>query len=149
TSTRSDKFYFDDIKVIGQPHIDPDPPTLVSIKAVSSNQLEATFSEPLSPSSITQLDQFEVKPEIGHPNHIQVKENPAQLDLFFEKAIAPGTEYSFTAQNIADLAHIVAASLSLPFFYDIPVQAAFRDVVINELMPDPTPVIGLPEAEFI
>ena len=149
TSTRSDKFYFDDIEIIGQPHVDTIPPALLSIKVVSSHQIEATFSEPLSPATITKFELFEVKPEIGHPNKIVTNENPAQLTLYFKKAIAPGTNYLFTAQNLADVAQNVAASLSLAFLYDIPVQAVFRDVVINELMPDPVPVVGLPEAEFI
>ncbi len=147
TSTRSDKFFFDDINVTGDAFRDTSPPALVSIEATSPSQLLATFSEPIAHG--TQPGSFEIKPAIGHPKNIVFKDDPAQLDLYFETTFTTGAEYLFTAIDIADTAQNVSPVLSLSFQHLIPASALFRDVVINEIMPDPTPIIGLPEAEFI
>lgn len=149
TSTRSDKIYFDDIKVTGISLIDTISPELISIRPISSNQLEAVFSEPLNPSIISQLENFEIQPEIGNPQRIESKDNNSQLEFHFSTSFVEGQEYVFTAANIEDSARNESPILSLPFLYFVPQHANYRDITINEIMADPSPVVGLPEAEYI
>src|SRR5690606_29879627 len=149
TSTRSDKFYFDDIVITGSPVNDTIPPGLISVIAVSPYRLEVKFSEPLDPEAAGQSKNFEIQPDIGHPQHIEFKNNTTELEIQFDRSLSSGKEYVFHAVNIVDIAQNVSPPISAAFLYHIPAQALFRDVVINEIMPDPTPIIGLPEAEFI
>ncbi len=53
-------------------------------------------------------------------------------------------------RGIQDEAGNVLADTTLPFRYLVAVDAQWQDVVANELMPDPNPVVSdLPEAEFV
>src|SRR5690606_21395408 len=122
TSTRSDKFYFDDIIVSGTAFQDGIPPELLSIEATAPNQLVAKFSEPISSAFGFELANFNVQPQMGHPQKVELKDNPSELELYFEKNFTSGAEYLFTAINVADTAQNISPPLSLPFLYFIPTR---------------------------
>lgn len=60
-----------------------------------------------------------------------------------------GNNYNLIVQNVEDLAGNAMPSTQFPFDYIVPDTAEFRDVVINEIMADPSPVVGLPDAEYV
>ena len=58
TSTRSDKFSFDNFKVSGDGVTDNVPPTLSGIEVASSKEIKLTFSEPLGEQSATDFNNY-------------------------------------------------------------------------------------------
>ena len=59
TSSRHDKFFFDDFVVTGRVIVDTKPPTILAINVINSSKLQVQFSENLDPSSV-QLADFHI-----------------------------------------------------------------------------------------
>jgi len=66
--------------------------------------------------------------------------------LQFQTAFELGEIYSLTINNLTDLSGNQMQETAIDFSY---YEARPTDVVINEIMADPTPVVGLPEWEYI
>lgn len=148
TSTRSQLFYFDDL---GDPYIDALAPTVVSVTPVSATQLDVQFSEPMDqPIAETALN-YSVNNGIGTPlTAVLDGIDPALVHLTFSVPFSNGTNYDLTLNNLEDLiGNVLVSPTVVPFFYFIPDIPAANDVIITEIMADPSPVIGLPEVEFI
>ncbi len=145
TSTRSDKFYFDNVYA-GPPLVDTLPPMIEAVEVLTPSRLRVTFSEAVEASSAQT------------PNHYWLDE-PAYIALSavlydaamrivvldFPFLISNGT-HTLYAAHIQDLQANTVSLTSATFqFY----QALPGDLLINEIMADPTPALGLPAAEFI
>ncbi|MDV7393523.1 lamin tail domain-containing protein, partial [Arthrospira platensis SPKY1] len=61
-------------------------------------------------------------------------------------AMENGVVYNLLVRNIQDLNENTMADTSVLISY---YEAQTNDVVINEIMADPSPVVGLPEWEFV
>ncbi|MDP6908605.1 MAG: lamin tail domain-containing protein, partial [Flavobacteriales bacterium] len=150
TSTRSDKFYFDDFNVTGDPFVDSEIPTIVSVVATSVNEVDVLFNEPVSQATAETTANYSVDGAIGNPSTaILDGGDPSLVHLTFTNAFTNGTQYQLTVSGVEDVAANQMESTTEPFQYVVTVAAAFRDVVINEFLPDPSPVVLLPEGEFV
>jgi len=150
TSTRSDKFWFDDFVVTGNAFTDTIDPTLTSISVISDTELDVYFSEPLNQSSAENENNFTADNSIGNPTSALLDGgDPTLVHLTFTTAFGNGVTNTLTIVNVQDLASNSIGTASGPFIYFIPDVAVYRDVVINELFPDPTPAVGLPESEYV
>ncbi|MFT5602230.1 MAG: hypothetical protein ACI9N1_002483 [Flavobacteriales bacterium] len=141
--------FFDDITVNT---IAPDvvAPTVSSVNVTSSTTLEVLFDEPVDVTSAQTLTNYSADNGIGNPSVATVNGgNPAQVDLTFSAPFTQAITNNLTVSNVADLSSNIMTSSSHPFLYFVPVNALVGDVLINEVFPDPSPQIGLPEAEFI
>ena len=149
TSTRSDKFYFDNFSVSGDPFMDTVPPVLLGVHGLFNDTLQLLFSEPLGPSSV-KLENFEIAPSTGIPTNIVFDhDNGAVIKLALSKPMLSGTEYVISIKGITDMTGNVMSPFTTSFLFYIEGIPEFRNVVINELMPDPNPVVGLPDSEYI
>lgn len=149
TSTRSDKIFFDDILVTGQPQQDDSPPQLKSIDFVSRNQLTLFFSEPLSPATAEDVLNYSIE-ELESPKLAQLDaNNPTKVALQFSTSFNDASFYTLTVQNLSDTEDNRIEPIRRQFFYFEEKEAKPLQLVINELLPDPTPAIGLPGHEFI
>ena len=145
TSTRSDKFYFDDF-LVDPIFEDTDPPELISIVVLGPNELELNFSEELDLNTAQNNANYNVE-GFGNPElAILNQENPSQVLLTFENSFQLNVEQTMTVANLQDLAGNILQNASGTFTYEM---ADYRSVVINEIMADATPVVGLPESEFV
>ena len=146
TSSRSDAFYFDNIYV-GQPVVDTDPPVLTQVIAVSPDQLDIYFNEPLEISSAEDELNFAVNNSVGNPVSAQLDLSNQQLvHLSFINTFPNGITSTLTVSNIKDLADNTMATVNADFaFY----TSQPNDIIINEIMADADPAVGLPAAEFI
>lgn len=150
TSTRSDKFYFDDFNVIGNPFVDSEAPTIESVSFVSDTEVDVQFSEPVDQATAETLTNYSADAGIGNPTAAQRDGSDQSLvHLTFATQFTNGTTYNLTISNVEDLAGNPIVTVTEPFTYVIPSPATFRDVVINEFMCDPSPFVGLAEAEFV
>ena len=125
---------------------DTTPPTVVSVTATSATNVDVLWSEPLNPSAIGGYD---ILPFIGVNSAVQDGANPALVHLTPVTALGANVPYSVFISNAEDVAGNVAAPANIGFTWFVTVPAQPGDVVMNELMPDPDPPVGLPNAEFV
>lgn len=146
TSSNSNRFYFDDFYV-GSEQVDTIPPSLVSASLVTLNTVRLTFSEPVNIAQALNLNNYSVNVLVGSPLSVQqVAGSTEVFDLTFVNNFLAGINYQLTVSNISDVVGNSLSSASVGFSY---FQAGIKDVQISELLPDPTPVVGLPEQEFV
>ena len=89
TSTRSNKFYFDNFLISGEPFIDSIPPILIVAEILNENYIRLEFeSDDLSEINETQ---FEILPSNRSPNTISKNEN--QIKLLFENSLPLNQEF--------------------------------------------------------
>lgn len=141
TSTRSDLFWFDDFGY-------NKPPSVLEITVLDSQTIEMSFSEAIDPISGQSLSNFSVNAGIGAPSNItQITDNTLQLR--FASTFVNGSNYELTVSAIGDTLGNLLSSQMIPFEYTFFGTPKYRSIVINEILPDPTPVVGLPEEEFV
>jgi len=146
TSSNINKFYFDDFYV-GPIIVDVTPPSITAVSAISANQLEVTFSEAVELNSAENTNHYNVNLGIGNPFLAERSStNFSKVTLHFTNNFTQALTYTLTATNISDLNNNIMGMGSMPFTFFTP---SLHDVVFNELMADPTPVVGLPEYEYI
>lgn len=150
TSTRSTKFYFDNFDVTGVAYQDTIKPHIDSISVVSQNQLDVLFSELVSLASSQNAGNYSVNNGIGTASTANRDgTNHSLVHLSFSNVFTQGQSYILSTQSVQDTSGNTMLPNQTPFTYIIPATAGFRDVVINELMADPTPQVGLPDAEYV
>lgn len=141
--------YFDDIEV-GPIPVDETPPSLVSVSAVSDTEVQVVFTEPLEEVSAENAANFSIDLGIGNPATATLDGgNATTINLVLTNALTNGTTYELTASDIADLVGNTMNSETESFLYFVPDLGAFKEVVFNEIFPDPTPSVGLPEVEYL
>jgi hypothetical protein len=148
TSSNANKFFYDDI-YIGNEIIDNQPPILNSANAISSTQVDVLFNESLDPTSAQNVINYSVNPTISISSAVLDPLNTALVHLTTAMAFTNGTSYTLTTSNISDISTNVSGNQTTNFQYLIADSVLPGDVIINEFFPDPTPVIGLPEVEFV
>lgn len=149
TATRTDKFYFDDFYIFPL-YEDNDAPEINTIEINSSTELTITFNENLDIITASDVTNYSVNNNIGMPNQAFMNGNDNQtIHLVFNNNFQNGVVNQLTISNIEDELGNAMSSENIDFQY-VEVQTAnIYDIVINEIFADPTPSIGLPEAEFI
>jgi hypothetical protein len=145
TSSNATRFYFDDV-YIGPVIIDSVAPSIKSIEVVSGDKLDVSFSEAIEISDGEDKSNYWVS---GHGAPVSATADPDDPKLFhllFENHFDNGSCDTLLVHEISDLNGNRAKDLKSSFcIYE---EKAF-DVVINEIMADPDPQVGLPEAEYI
>lgn len=150
SSTNAANFRYDNISVTGSVIVDATPPTVSSVTATSANTLSVLFNEPVSALTAQNVANYSVNLGVGNPSNAQINgTNPNQVDLTFATSFTNGTTYSVAVQNVADLAANTMVSSNHNFVYFVAVAPNVGDVIINEIFADPSPQIGLPNAEYV
>lgn len=149
TSSNTSNFIFDDIYV-GPIQVDNTPPSLVETNAISINQLEVLFDEGIDQTSGETLANYSVDNGIGNP--ITVTRDGVNLALFtltFANNFNIGELYNLTTENIEDFEGNASTVESDDFQYIEAQIPDFGDIIINEFMADESPVVGLPETQYV
>ena len=146
TDTRRDKFYFDDIRI--EPLVaDMTPPMWLDLMVTDQNTLTLLFDESIDEVTGAALSNYILSP--GNINPEEVIVNGNEIMISWGQSFINQQQYTLSIQNIRDLAGNMINSDARNFtFTQIDTAEAF-DMLITEIMADPTPVIGLPDAEFI
>jgi hypothetical protein len=149
TSTRNDAFFFDDI-LIDPLFQDMDPPQMISATASSETEVIVNFSEPLNSGSATNTANYSINNSIGNPSNANLDAgNPSSVTLTLSTALTSMQTYELTIDNITDLAGNSSGGQSVSFTYIQAEEAEADDIIISEIMADPSPQVGLPNAEYI
>jgi len=146
TSSNADQFFFDDF-YFGDIVVDATPPNVLQVAVPTSTSLHVTFSESVQASGAEQVSNYTV-PGIGAPLSAAL-DGPAAALLTFAAPFPSNEPQVLEVSNIADLADNTMLPSSHPFTWLELSPGAYRSVVFNEVLADPTPSIQLPEAEFV
>ena len=137
--------FFDDFSVGAIP-VDLTPPAIISVVATSATNVDVQYGEALDPNFIGTYD---IVPFIGVSAQVQDGFDPALVHITPAIALTSGNTYTLFSSAAQDAAGNGAALVTTDFTYVVPAVAGPRDVVINEIMADPSPVVGLPDAEYM
>ncbi|HNW69656.1 MAG TPA: lamin tail domain-containing protein [Bacteroidales bacterium] len=130
----------------------PSPDTLLpyikNIRVINFNTLEVVFNETLINTAISDTSNYFIDNGIGKPLSVTVMapENKKAV-LVFSGTIMQNIIYTLTfSDTITDCAGNHSINISKNFaLYNVKPY----DIVINELMADPDPAVGLPNAEYL
>ncbi|HLR25458.1 MAG TPA: lamin tail domain-containing protein, partial [Fodinibius sp.] len=130
TSSRSEKFFFDDIKVT---KVMP-PLAIQNINPADNQTIDVIFNLNVDPASVSASD-FSVDNGIGSPNSISVQDNVVRLSY---DNVLPGSHYTLTVSGISDQSgNTIAPNATAAFtLFD---SFTAGDVIINEFMYDEPP----------
>lgn len=147
SSTNSRNFFFDDLQ-IGLLEPDTIPPEVLIVRAIDSLHLIVSFSEEMdSAAAIAEHYLLNDSVEISHAS--SDSSDLSNIHLRLSKALPTGS-HRLLIKDVKDLSGLAMVSERIiSFSYTLPYYAKYHDVVINELLPDPSPQIELPGTEFV
>ncbi len=141
TKTRSDGFWFDDFHINGAPYVDSLPPVIDSFTMIDDRQLMVYMDEPVSWDTNQPVVLFNGKNTMPD---IQEGDGNQYLFQFADSFIEGRNQVDML--NLYDTSGNQMDSSLIQFdFY----PTSMLDVLITEVMEDPSPVVGLPEYEYI
>lgn len=146
TASFFQRHFIDDISV--QNYV-PDviPPVVIGATALTGTTLDVLFNEPVEATSAQVAANYVVDNAIGSPaTAIRDATNAALVHLTFSTAFPNRVPVQLTVNNVKDAAGNTQTNGTASFTFFTAVQ---YDVVIDEIMADPTPQVQLPNNEWI
>ena len=146
SASNSKKVYLDDVYA-GPRIVDVSPPQLETVTVLNYNKLQLDFNEIVDNVFALDAGNYTLDHQIGNPMYAEYNgSNRSSVILSFSKTIQEGIYYTLTINMIQDLAGNIAEGIQQTFnHYEI----HENDVVVNEIMADPEPVVGLPPYEYV
>lgn len=143
------KHAFDDIN-IGTIILDVTAPTIVSNTVISNTQLDVLFNENLEITSAQNTANYSADNSLGSPaSATRDASNFGLVHLSFATPFTNGLVNTLTVTGVQDISLNAITSATTGFTYFAPVSVGFKDLVINEIFADPSPVINLTNTEFL
>lgn len=148
TATFFNKHFFDDIYA-GEIILDNEAPTLTQLQVLNNTQLSLLFNEKILTSSAENVLNYSASNGLGNPSSAQLQANEKTVILTYSQSFSNGIATQLTVTNVEDLFGNAISSITQPFlfFQQLPVNP--KDIIITEIFADPSPQVGLPDAEFI
>ncbi len=123
------------------------PPEATSVSVMSPTSLEAAFSENIDPASLDLPGCFTLSNALPPPSSAELSPaDPSRVILSLQDTLPFGELFYLSVSGVTDLAGNVVVPATLAFSW---YEAGRYDVVINEIMADPSPALWLPEYEYI
>ncbi|MCO5247430.1 MAG: lamin tail domain-containing protein [Chitinophagales bacterium] len=121
-------------------------PIISQINILNSQSIQLTFSKSIDVVTAENTNLYIFTPSIEVASiHFNVERNIATIEL--SESLNPGALYNFHVFGINDCEG--NALKDTTFAISIGQKATFNDILITEIMAKPTPVVGLPEVEYI
>jgi len=141
------KFFFDNINI--RPDVpDTQPPLLLSAKGDSVKQVTAIFDEDLDAISAEAPSNYSINNGIGQPLFASLSPDKKTVVLTLNNPLSTGN-YTLQTSGLKDVFGNASIAQNTDFqFIKVEVGKEF-DILINEIMADPTPSRGLPELEWV
>ena len=146
TASFFQRHFFDDIII--SPYIpDVTPPSIVSASAISSTAVDVLFNETVDAATSQTTTNYSASNGLGNPvTAVRDAANTSLVHLTFATPFPNGTTITLTVNGVEDLSANAITNGTVNFsFY----TAQRYDIVIDEIIADPTPQVGLPNAEWI
>jgi hypothetical protein len=142
------KHYFDDFYV-GPIIYDTTPPVLISATATGSSRIDVLFSEALNPASAQNISNYAIQPFLSVQAATLDLVNKSLVHILLSSPLVNGGTYTLFSTAISDTSINVSGNQLVPFTFLYGEQPLPGDVIITEFMCDPSPSVGLPEAEYV
>lgn len=149
TATRSDKFFFDNISVTSFSEQDTNPPVVESAIADTETILLLTFNEAVSHSTATEKSNYLFVNENKNPSEVSLSADGRVVTLITTEPFPRGTPVMLKISGIKDVSGNALTSNEIVFTWIAPEIPGWKDIIISEILCDPEPSAGLPNAEFI
>lgn len=147
TATRTDKFSWDDLLVTSATSADETPPALVSSALTNPDRITLVFDEAIDLSPAAAPNNYTLSAAGIEVTSVTI--DVATVTLALSGDLPDGEDVTLSVNTVTDAAGNTLNDLELSFRYDILAQPAARNVLINEFMADPNPVVGLPNQEYL
>ncbi|MFT6133666.1 MAG: hypothetical protein ACJAZM_000141 [Cyclobacteriaceae bacterium] len=125
---------------------DTKPPNITMIESLYLGEIRIEFSEPVQFQVVQLENQLEIL-GTGNADYIQRQSGEVFTAIFED--LERGGSYQLVIKNISDLQGNFLKADTMEFTYTPAPLPTFGQLLINELMINPSPPGGLPEAEYI
>ncbi len=149
TVTNATRFYYDDFSMNAVDLPDKTPPEIVSLEVTSSQIIDLIFSEAIDRQAAENSLNYYCLPLPGNPSSSALQTDERTVRLSFPAPFKNGEVTTLSVKDIADVAGNYMAPVEKTFLYFKPEPVTFRDIIVTEILADPSPQIGLPAAEFV
>lgn len=125
---------------------DTSPPALTGFNIIDPQNIQLFFNEPLDPQSLDDAV-VSIDPATGLSSATMAGDY-LSIFLVLDTPIDTAVSYTVTIQNITDCSgNSIGDENSIEFL--IGYVPGLHEILINEVIPDPSPSVGLPEQEYI
>lgn len=121
-------------------------PKIFDVRVIDSLHITVCFDDVISPTQLNTVSNYTISGAIGTPTLAIIEAGNMCVDLALLTKLSEATNYTITIAGISDCNGNPLTPNAGYFSY---YHAKPYDVVINELMPDPDPVINLPNEEYV
>ncbi len=150
STANSTGFYFDDFNVTATSIVDTDAPIIDSLVVTANNTVEVHFNEDVDQTTAETTTNYNANNGLNNPTTaVRNGIDNSMVTLTFGTTFTNGLTNTLTVTNVEDLVGNAIVSENDDFVYFVPATAGYKEVVFNELLADPTPQVGLPDAEFV
>ena len=149
SASNYNKYFFDDFYV-GPIIFDNTPPVINTVNVITTKKIDVVFSEDVEISTAQTLTNYSADNGLNNPNAaVRDLVSFNVVHLTFTNAMTLNVNNTLTVSNVFDTHGNVIAPASTSTFMYAGVIISAKDVIINEIFADPTPAVGLPNAEYV
>jgi hypothetical protein len=144
-STHAGQIWMDDVSM----RIENCHPAIYEVRSSGKNLLSIIFSKTVSSNTLLNIDNYRIKTRTGNLLAITAiwKASGDTSGVYLRLGDFRESEMHLTLTNLTDSDGLTLVGNEFDFTF-IP-TAQFGDLVFNEMMADPSPVVKLPNKEFI
>lgn len=148
TITNVSRFFFDDFSFTPVDAPDITPPSIDSLEVLTPETIAIYFSEEVDPSSAEDTLSYSMLGTARHPEAVKLRADGRSVLITFSFPLENGQQGAIRVDRIFDLSANMMSSSDVSFVFFQEIATTFRDVIVTELFPDPSPKIGLPASEY-
>ncbi|MFO7656853.1 MAG: lamin tail domain-containing protein [Bacteroidales bacterium] len=143
SASQDRKLWFDDLEIEGCFICDTIPPIITETEVMENSNIKVHFSEDIIG---TENLKIEITAELKPLAYDSVSLSGKTLNVWLSGKIENKSEIYVKITDIRDIYGNISPLLSSNFLY---YQPQFNDVIVTEIMADPTPVVMLPDVEYV
>jgi hypothetical protein len=121
-------------------------PKLQQAKLLANNQIAVTFSEEIMLEVFQPNKYFNFSIDSLKVDSLFVETGKHTVLAYLNQPVPQDTLFELSLSNLADLCGNMIVDTAISFIHHVPEAC---DVIINELMADPNPLVGLPPTIYI
>ncbi|MFT6815802.1 MAG: hypothetical protein ACJAZ3_001714, partial [Sphingobacteriales bacterium] len=146
TVSRSDLFSFDNINIVEIP--DSIPPLLKAVSLINDSTLLIQANEKLNTLNTHNLSNYSLNSQNSFATRVQ-NFNGTDFELVFDNLLLIDGLNTLNINSLKDFKGNISSEIEHVFEFDRPQLYSKGNVIITEIMADPSPSVDLPEVEYI